>query len=71
LKIGKIIDKSSGRYRLIKTVGSSSSSEDIERLYREGLLFIDHYGGQTSLQEIFDENIETASVEQVIDNISN
>jgi hypothetical protein len=55
----QIIDKSRGHYKLIKTIGSSSSTEDIERLYQEGLLFIAHYGGQTSLQDIFDEDIET------------
>jgi hypothetical protein len=56
---------------LIKTIGSSSNSEDIERLYKEGLLFIEHYGGQTSLQDIFEKDIERVSTEQVINNISN
>jgi transposase len=67
----QVIDKSSGGYKLIKTIGSSSSSEDIERLYKEGLLFIEHYGGQTSLVDLFNENIEIVSAEQVINNISN
>jgi hypothetical protein len=67
----QVIDKSSGRYRLIKTIGSSSSSEEVERLYREGIQFISHYGGQTSLQDILEEENETVSVEQMISNISN
>jgi transposase len=67
----QVIDKSSGRYKLIKTIGSSSNSEDIERLYNEGIVFIEHYGGQTSLQDIFDEDKETVSIEQMINSISN
>jgi hypothetical protein len=35
----QVIDRSIGRYKLIKTVGSSSSSEEVERLYRESIQF--------------------------------
>jgi hypothetical protein len=56
---------------LIKTIGSSSSSEEVECLYREGIQFISHYGGQTGLQDILEEENETVSAEQMINNISN
>ena len=33
----QIIDKSYGTYRVLKTVGSSSDKEEIERLYRSAV----------------------------------
>ena len=42
----QIIDKSSGKYKMIKTIGSSSEVEEIELLYQRGLDFIQHYQGQ-------------------------
>lgn len=36
----QVIDKSSGRYKVIKTIGSSSNKEIAERLYDEGELWI-------------------------------
>jgi len=45
----QIIDKSSGRYQVIKTIGSSSDTEEIEWLYREGRKWIRNYAGQLSI----------------------
>lgn len=45
----QIIDKSSGKYRVVKTVGSSADPEQIERLYHQGLESIPKLVGQTSL----------------------
>ena len=42
----QIIDKSSGKYKMIKTIGSSSEVEEIELLYQRGLDYIQHYQGQ-------------------------
>jgi transposase len=36
----QVIDKSSGRYKLLKTIGSSSSQQIIEKLIKEGELWI-------------------------------
>ena len=44
-----VIDKSSGRYRVIKTIGSSSSAQEIEEYVLEGKRYIQ---GITGLQEI-------------------
>ena len=38
----QVIDKSSARYNLIKTIGSSSNETAIARLIREGELWIKH-----------------------------
>lgn len=45
----QVIDKSSGYYKLIKTIGSSSDKSEIESLYKQGLKFIEDYHNQLSL----------------------
>jgi len=42
----QIIDKSSGRYKVLKTIGSSANSEEIEYLYQEAKQWITTYQGQ-------------------------
>jgi transposase len=36
----QVIDKSAGKYRVVKTIGSSGGAEEIERLFREGEFYI-------------------------------
>jgi transposase len=50
----QIIDKSSGRYTVLKTIGSSSESKEIEQLFQEGKHWIKDYCGQQEL-DLFDE----------------
>lgn len=45
----QIIDKSSGKYKVLKTIGSSASSEKVEELFKRGKRFIQSYQGQQSL----------------------
>jgi transposase len=45
----QVIDKSSGRYRVVKTIGSSSDEEQINRFVEEGKRYIQQSGG---VQEI-------------------
>ena len=45
----QIIDKSSGSYRMVKTIGSSSDPEEVKHLVREGKEWIRQYGGQQVL----------------------
>jgi len=33
----QVIDKSSGKYKLIKTIGSSATSPEVEQLFQQGL----------------------------------
>jgi len=32
----QVVDKSSGRYRVLKTIGSSADQAEVERLFQEG-----------------------------------
>jgi transposase len=45
----QVIDKSTGKYKMIKTIGSSCDPEEIDQLYKQGLNFIKHYQGQQTL----------------------
>src|SRR6185312_8036214 len=45
----QVIDKSSGKYKLIKTIGSSSDELEINNLVKEAQYFLNTYGGQTEL----------------------
>jgi len=42
----QVIDKSSGKYKLIKTIGSSKEKVEVENLYKKGKDFIYNYQGQ-------------------------
>jgi hypothetical protein len=41
----QVIDKTSGRYRVVKTIGSSKDSKEIERLELEARQFVQEYTG--------------------------
>ncbi|MFC2136993.1 IS1634 family transposase [Bacteroidota bacterium] len=45
----QVIDKSSGSYKLIKTIGSSNESAEIEELFRKGKEFIKTFQGQQTI----------------------
>jgi hypothetical protein len=51
----QVIEKRNGKSVLVKTIGSSSDPNEVERLYERGKLFISQYGGQQVLC-IEDEN---------------
>ena len=42
----QVIDKSSGKYKLLKTIGSSSNSLEVEQLFQQGQHWIKEYQGQ-------------------------
>jgi len=42
----QVIDKSSGKYKLIKTIGSSSNTQEVECLFGKGQQWIREYQGQ-------------------------
>ncbi len=60
----QVIDKGSGNYRVLKTIGSSKDSIEIERLFKQGQMWIKNYLGILE----FDFN-EKASTNRFIDNI--
>ncbi|KAA6315756.1 hypothetical protein EZS27_033834, partial [termite gut metagenome] len=45
----QVIDKSSGKYQVVKTVGSSSDAIEIENLYRQGKKWLDNYLGNRDI----------------------
>lgn len=63
----QIIDKSSGKYKMIKTIGSSNNPTEIEKLYRKGKLFISSYENQQSID--FDASNFFDKVKESIKNI--
>jgi transposase len=78
----QVIDKSSGKYKMIKTIGSSSDGNQIEQLVREGELWMKEKTGllefdfSDNRQQIdyFFNNIEQITVqgtEQLLGNIFN
>ena len=58
-----IADKSSGKFKELKTIGVSSNSDEIARLEVKARQWIDEYSGQLTLD--FDEN------EQVLQEVKN
>ena len=45
----QVITKVNGKSKLVKTIGSSSIENDIELLFEQGKRYIEHYGGQRTL----------------------
>lgn len=64
----QIINKSSGKYKMIKTIGSSSDPIEIDELYQQGLDYIQHFEGQKTINFTSQDFKDT--VKQSIQNIS-
>lgn len=45
----QVIDKSSGKYRVLKTIGSSADAAKVDRLFEDGKQWIKNYTGATEL----------------------
>src|SRR6056297_1045326 len=45
----QVIDKSTGKYKVKQTIGSSSDPSEVEKLYQQGLQWIKNYIGQFEL----------------------
>jgi hypothetical protein len=68
----QIIDKSSGKYRVLKTIGSSSDSIEVEKLYHEGKKWLDeHFGNRDMFREHNQQVEEEQTVRYLISNIEN
>jgi hypothetical protein len=59
----RVIDKSKGKYRVLRTVGSSSDAAEIDILYRQGKRRIDQ---QTGLRDMFTERKRGEEERQVV-----
>ena len=65
----QVIDKSSGRYRLLKTIGSSANKIEVDLLYEEGKQWIKNYTGAQEL-DFTDYRKHTELVLQGLEEIS-
>ena len=61
----QVIDKGTGRYKMLKTMGSSSDLDMVERLVEQGKLWIKDYLGQKEI----DFSDEKQVAENILDNI--
>jgi len=61
----QIINKSTGKYKMLKTIGSSSDPRVVEKLVEEGKLWIRKYIGQSEI----DFSNEKEFTEKVLENI--
>lgn len=52
----QIIDKSSGKYKLLRTIGSSSDAAIVENLVEQARAYIHTYGGQTELDFVLGDD---------------
>ncbi|MDR1527109.1 MAG: hypothetical protein LBS46_05485 [Dysgonamonadaceae bacterium] len=66
----QVIDKSSGKYRLRKTIGSSSVEAEVDRMYLDGKEWIRRHVGQMDLFAEFEQTEqkqkETAETQRVL-----
>lgn len=64
----QVIDKSSGKYRLVKTIGNSAATAEINSLFKQGQAYINKHKGQVEIDfdntdELFSKFI--AAIKQV------
>ena len=52
----QVIDKSSGKYKLAKTIGSSSNELEIKKLVEKAQHYINTFGGQTELDFVLGDD---------------
>lgn len=60
----QIIDKSDGKYHVLKTIGSSSDTQSVHELYNHGKTWISNHLGE---QDIFEQASSEAEERQVTD----
>jgi len=60
----QIIDKSNGRYRVVKTIGSSSDTKILDELFLLGKKWISNHLGE---QDLFEQAAKEADEKQVVD----
>lgn len=68
----QVIDKSKGRYFVIKTIGSSADPLTIESLFLKGKQWINNHLGEQDIFEEYDKEVEEKQVaEYLLSNIEN
>jgi transposase len=68
----QVIDKSNGKYKVVKTVGNSSDACEIEKLYSEGKKWIDvRYGNRDMFAVQAQEQEERQVMDYLLSNVEN
>jgi hypothetical protein len=68
----QIIDKSQGKYQVIKTIGSSKDSDEMFQLYNQGKKWIaTHHGERDMFAEHEQQREEKEVTEHLLNNIKN
>jgi transposase len=71
----QVIDKSTGTYKMLKSIGSSSNIDEVEQLCRKGQEWIRSYGGQLDILSLLEKehhlSQEMEETARVLDNIDN
>ncbi len=62
----QVIEKSHGKYQMIKTIGSSMDNIEIEELFNIGKQWISNYLGE---QDLFQQEIKQQEEKQVIEHL--
>ena len=66
----QIIDKSSGKYRVVKTVGSSSNLEEIDLLYLKGKKWIaERVSGLDMFEQVIAQDEERQIAKHLLSNV--
>lgn len=63
----QVIDKSSGKYKLVKTIGSSSDELELKKLVEEAQHYINTFGGQTEFDFVLAD--DERYVQSIYENI--
>src|SRR5699024_2545237 len=68
----QVIDKSSGKYRIVKTIGSSSEPEEIKQLYLKGKKWMsERINGQDMFGQKIAEDEEEQVAKYLLSNVEN
>ena len=68
----QIIDKSTGHYKVVKTIGSSSNIRTVEELCKQGRQWIADHLGEQDVFEVFNKKQEELQVTtHLLSNIEN
>ena len=62
----QIIDKTSGEYRVVKTMGSTSDLETVELLFRQGKKWI---ANRVHDEDLFEQTTAQAEEEELLENL--
>jgi hypothetical protein len=68
----QVIDKSLGKYRVIKTIGSSSDDDEVKSLLEKGKRWISNYKGEQDIFELATKQKEESQVlDYLLSNVEN